>query len=61
MKELILYRDLKYQKLFDQMLRQLTLIQEKNTETMPESCACAVSLSSWQHLMALRGISGIVF
>ncbi len=44
MKELILYRDLKYQKLFDQMLRQLTLIQEKNTKTMPESCACAGQL-----------------
>ena len=44
MKELILYRNLKYQKLFDQMLRQLTLIQEKNTETMPESCACAGQL-----------------
>lgn len=44
LKELILYRGLKYQKLFDQMLSQLAPQAEHMKETMPESFACAGQL-----------------
>ena len=44
LKELILYRGLNYQKLFDQMLSQLAHQAEHMKETMPESFACAGQL-----------------
>ena len=55
MNELILYRDLKYQKLFDQIIRQLTPEAEREKETMPESCACAGQLIE---LAAAYGFEG---
>ena len=55
MNELILYRDLKYQKLFDQIISQLTLKAERKKETMPESCACAGQLIE---LAAAYGFEG---